>query len=118
MAFMKPAVTYVGRTLRRSYFCWVMNGTKFAYVLSIYVFLRQVLSVLLKSTDACKFVVEEAKMLTVIDYLVAFFWEFFSIIELLKEVRNWCGWILTCNHEIEIGCEVGGGVHCALCLCS
>ena len=54
-------------------------------------------------------VVAEAKKLTVIDYFIALFWELFSIVDLLKEASNWCGWIPTCSHAIEIGCEVGIG---------
>ena len=33
-------------------------------------------------------VVEETKKLSVIDYFIAFFWELFPVIELLKEVSN------------------------------
>ena len=44
----------------------------------------------------------------VIDYFIAFFCEFFSVIELLKEVSNECGWIPTCSHAIKNFCEVGG----------
>ena len=54
-------------------------------------------------------IVAEAKKFTVIDYFIAFFCELFSIIEMLKQVRNWCGWIPTYSHAIKIGCEVGGG---------
>ena len=54
-------------------------------------------------------VLKEAKKLAVIDYFIAFLCEFFSVIELLKEVINGCGWIPTFNHAIEICCEVGGG---------
>ena len=28
---------------------------------------------------------------------------------MLKEVRNWYGWIPTCYHAIIICCDVGGG---------
>ena len=55
MALLKPAITDVGLLLRRYYSCWVLNGTKFAYVLSISTFLRQVLSVLMKIPDSCTF---------------------------------------------------------------
>ena len=54
-------------------------------------------------------VLAEAKNLTIIDYFIVFFFEVFSIIEMLKEVRNWCGWIPTCSQAIIIGCEVRGG---------
>ena len=53
-------------------------------------------------------VVAEAKKLTVIGYFAAFFCEVFSVIELLKEASDWCGWIPTCSHTINIGCDVGG----------
>ena len=52
-ALLKPDVPDVRWLLRRSSSCWVMNGTKFAYVLSISSFLRQGLSVSLKIMDAC-----------------------------------------------------------------
>ena len=32
-----------------------------------------------------------------------------SIVELLEEVNDWCGWIPMCSHAIKIGCEVRGG---------
>ena len=54
-------------------------------------------------------VVLEAKKFTDVDYFVAFFWKVFSIVELLKEVRNWCWWIPTSSYAIEIGCDVVGG---------
>ena len=54
-------------------------------------------------------VVAEAKNLTVIDYFVSFSCKLFSIIEPLKEVINWRGWIPTCSHAIGFGCEIGGG---------
>ena len=54
-------------------------------------------------------IVAEANKLTVIDYLIYLFCELFSIIDMLKEVSNWCGWIPTCSHVLGIGCEVGGG---------
>ena len=54
-------------------------------------------------------VVAEAKKLTVADYFIALFCEVFSIIEILKEVIDWCGFIPTCSHAIGIGCEVGRG---------
>ena len=47
--------------------------------------------------------------MAVIDYFIAFFYELFSVIELLKEVRKGCGWIPMHSHAIEIFCEVGGG---------
>ena len=53
--------------------------------------------------------VSEAKKLAVIDYFIAFFCELFSVIELLKEVSNGCGWIPTRSHVIKVCCEVGGG---------
>ena len=49
---LKPDVPDVGWFLRRSYSCWVKNGTNFAYVLSISIFLRQILSFFLKILDA------------------------------------------------------------------
>ena len=52
--------------------------------------------------------VSEANKLAVIDYFIAFFCELFSIIELLKEASNGCGWIPICSHAIEICCDVGG----------
>ena len=54
-------------------------------------------------------VVSEANKLAVIDYLVAFFCELFSVIELSKEVSNGCGWIPMHSHAIGIFCKVGGG---------
>ena len=54
-------------------------------------------------------VVAETKKLTVIDYFIAFFCELFSIIEMLKEVSNWCRWIPAYSHAIKVGCEAGGG---------
>ena len=54
-------------------------------------------------------VVAEAKKLAVIDYSIAFFCKLFSVVKLLKEVRNECGWIPTRSHAIKILCEVGGG---------
>ena len=54
MELLQPVVPDVGLLLRQSSSCWVMNRKKFAYALSISVFLRQVLSVLLKRLDACK----------------------------------------------------------------
>ena len=54
-------------------------------------------------------VVVEVDKLTVIYYFIALFCELFSIIELLKEVSNWCEWIPMCSHAFEIGCEVRGG---------
>ena len=54
-------------------------------------------------------VVAEEKKLAVIDYLIDLFLGLFSVIDLLKEVSNGCGWIPTCSHAIEIRCEVGGG---------
>ena len=39
-----------------------------------------------------------------------------SIIELLKEVSNWCGWIPMCSHAIRIGYKVVGGVGSVLIL--
>ena len=53
-------------------------------------------------------VIAEAKNFTVVDYFIAFFCEVFSIIDLLKEVSYWFGWIPTCSHAIKIGCEVRG----------
>ena len=53
--------------------------------------------------------VAEAKKFAVIDYFISFFCKFFSVVELLKEVSNGCGWIPTLSHAIEIFCEVGGG---------
>ena len=59
---------------------------------------------------SCMYVfISEAKNFTVVDYFISFFCEVFSMIELFKEVRNWCGWIPTCSHAIEILCVVGGG---------
>ena len=56
-------------------------------------------------------VVVEAKNLAVVDYFIAFFCELFSVIELLKEVSNGCGWVRTRSHAIKKLCEVGvGGV--------
>ena len=49
------------------------------------------------------------KKLAVIDYFIAFFCQLFSVIEMLKEVRNGCGCIPTCSHAIGICCEVGRG---------
>ena len=40
-------------------------------------------------------VVEEANKLTVVYYLIAFFCKVFSIVDLLKEVIDWCGCIPT-----------------------
>ena len=54
-------------------------------------------------------VVVKAKKLDVIDDLISFFCEFSSVVELLKEVSNGCGWIPTCSRAIEILCEGGGG---------
>ena len=54
-------------------------------------------------------VIADEKKFTVIDYFIEFFWKVFSVIEMLKEVNDWCGWIPTWSHAIEIGCEVGGG---------
>ena len=54
-------------------------------------------------------VVSETKKLAVVDYFIAFFCELFSVIGMLKEVSNGCGWIPTRSHAIEIFCEVGGG---------
>ena len=54
-------------------------------------------------------VVAEAKNLAVVDYFIAFFCKRFSVIEMLKEVRNGCGWIPMCSHAFKIVCEVGGG---------
>ena len=51
-------------------------------------------------------VISEAKNFTVIDYFIAFFCKVFSVVEMLKEVSDWCGWIPTYSHEIEIDCEV------------
>ena len=45
MFLLKPAVLDVGLLLRQSSSYWVMNGEKFAYFVSVSVFLRQVLSV-------------------------------------------------------------------------
>ena len=53
--------------------------------------------------------VAEAKKLAVINYLISFFCEFFSVIELLKEVRNGCGYIPTRSHAINFFHEVRGG---------
>ena len=54
-------------------------------------------------------VVAEAKKLAVINYLISFSCKLFSVVELLKQVRYWYGWIPTCFHTIKIGYEVGGG---------
>ena len=54
-------------------------------------------------------VVVDAKRYDVIYYFIAFFCGFFSVIELLKEVSNGCGWIPTRSHAIKIFCEVVGG---------
>ena len=79
-----------------------MNGTKFAYVLSISVFFSE--------NYRCMYIVlAEAKKLAVIDYFIAFFCELFSVIELLKEVSNGCGWTPTPSHAIEICCVFRGG---------
>ena len=53
--------------------------------------------------------VPEAKNLTILDYFIEFLFKLFTIIELLKEVINWCGWIPMYCHAIKIGCDVGGG---------
>ena len=53
MVLLKPSALDVGLILRRYSSCWIMNGTKFVYVLLISGFLRHVLNVLLKSPDAC-----------------------------------------------------------------
>ena len=53
-------------------------------------------------------VVAEAKKLAVIDYFISLFCKLFSVIELLKEVSNGCGWIPTRSHAIKI-CPDGGG---------
>ena len=53
-------------------------------------------------------VIAEAMTLTVIDYFIDLFCELFSIVELLKEVRSWCGWIPMCSHVIMIGYKVVG----------
>ena len=53
--------------------------------------------------------IAEAKKFTVIEYLIVFFCKVFSVIDMLKYVSDWCGWIPTCIHVIEVGCEVGGG---------
>ena len=55
MALLKPTVLDVGWFPRQSSSCRIMNGKFFAYVLSISVFLHQVLSVLLKIPDAYMF---------------------------------------------------------------
>ena len=54
-------------------------------------------------------VVAEVKKLAVIDYFIVFFCNFFSILDLLKEFSNWCGWIPMCIHTIKIICEARGG---------
>ena len=54
-------------------------------------------------------VVAEAKNLAVVDYFIAFFWELFSVIDMLKEISNRCGWIPIRSYTIKICCEVGGG---------
>ena len=54
-------------------------------------------------------VISEAKKFTVIDYFIAFFCKVFFVVEMLKEVSDWCGWIPTYSHAIEIDFEVGGG---------
>ena len=54
-------------------------------------------------------VVAEEKKLDVIDYFIAFLCKLFSVIDMLKEVSNGCGWIPTRSHATEICCEVGGG---------
>ena len=53
--------------------------------------------------------VSEAKNLSVIDYFIAFLCGLFSVVDILKEVCNGCGWIPTRSHAIKICCEVGGG---------
>ena len=53
--------------------------------------------------------IPEAKKLAVIDYFIDFFCEIFSVVEMLKEVSNGCGWITTCSHALKNFCEVGGG---------
>ena len=53
-------------------------------------------------------VVSETKKLAVVDYFIAFFCELFSVIGMLKEVSNGCGWIPTRSHAIEIFCDIGG----------
>ena len=53
--------------------------------------------------------IAEAEKLTVVDYFIAFFCKFFYLIELLEEVRDWCGLIPTFSHAIKIGCEIRRG---------
>ena len=53
MALLKQSVPYVGWLLIQSSSCWVMNGEKFAYILSISGFLRQVFIVSLKNPYVC-----------------------------------------------------------------
>ena len=51
-------------------------------------------------------VVAEAKKLIFVDHFISLFCQFVSIVDILKEVGNWCWCILTCSHGIKIGCEV------------
>ena len=53
--------------------------------------------------------VAEANNLAVVYYFIAFFCKLFSVIDILKEFSNGCGWIPIRIHAIEICCEVGGG---------
>ena len=46
--------------------------------------------------------------MTVVEYFIALIHRLCSVVELLKEVINWCGWIPPYIHAIKIGCEFGG----------
>ena len=90
-----------------------MNGTKFAYVLLISLFYPRYECFFEKS--GCMYiVVAKENKLAVIDYLIYRFCGLFSVIEMLKEVSNGCGWIPMCSHAIEICFEVRGGDGSAL----
>ena len=59
--------------------------------------------------SGCMYIfVAESKKLTVVDSLISFFCKLFSVVEMLKEVSKWCGWIPTCSHAIKKFCEVRG----------
>ena len=85
-----------------------MNGTKFAYFLSISVFFAPGFECFVENSGCMYILVAEAKKLAVIDYLISLFCGLFSVIDLLKEARNGCGRIPTRIHAIEIFCDIGG----------
>ena len=77
--------------MRQSSSCWVHEWDKVSICFIDIFFFAPGFECFVEKSGCMYIVVAEGKNLAVIDYLFDPFYGLFSVIELLKEVRNGCG---------------------------